>query len=52
MESNKEPFLVDIMIGEQVLTAKIDSGAGKSVIPEELYRKCLPKFKLTPVDTA
>ncbi|XP_051160432.1 uncharacterized protein K02A2.6-like [Leptopilina boulardi] len=47
----KQPFLVDMFIGDVAVKAEIDTGASRSVIPESLYREKLSKFKLEKVET-
>lgn len=46
-----KPTQVQIKIGHKPLLAELDSGASRSVIPEELYKKHLSQHKLHPANT-
>lgn len=44
VKDSKQPFMVDLFIGDIAIKAETDSGASSSVIPEILYRDKLSKF--------
>ena len=50
-DENVEPSIIQIHIGGVPIKVEIDSGAGKSIMPEDLFQKWFPEKKLHEATT-